>query len=199
MTRQQLDELWDDYRDGTLGAADRAAFDEALRQDEQAASLFKAESQWLASMAQEGAAARGESPDGGQFTRRVLDKWHEESAVAGRIGFANRRGWFVGIAAAVAACIGGALLLSTIQTQPTDPGKGTVVVNPPPPVAAPKADAVAMLLTSAGDSFASAAAQPARLRQTVSTAADMLDVNKLFSLLDPGVPDPALLTRPAGG
>lgn len=198
MTRQQLEQLWDDYRDGTLGAADRAAFDEALRQDEQAAALFKAESQWLASMADEGASARGESADGGLFAQRVLGKWHEERAVVGRIGFANRRGWAVGIAAAVAAFVGGALVLNMMQTPPTDPGANTVVINPPP-VSAPKADGVAMLLTSAGDSFASAAAQPAKLRQTVSTAADMLDVNKLFALLDPGVPDPALLTRPAGG
>ena len=198
MTRQRLEQLWDDYRDGSLSESDRAAFDEALRQDEQATALFKAESQWLGAMAQEGAIERGQSPDGGVFAQRVLDKWQDQGAVVGRIGFAKWRVALVGIAATIVAFIGGALMLSVFNTEPVNPGKGTTATNPSP-AAAPKADGVAMLLTSASNGYASAAAQPAKLRQTVSNAADMLDVNRLFTLLDPGVPDPARLTKPAGG
>ncbi len=195
MTRQRLEQLWDDYRDGSLSEADRAAFDDALRQDEQAAVLFKAESRWLQSMAKEGAIDRGQSSDGGLFAQRVLDKWHEEGAVVGRIGFSKLRVWMVGIAATIVAFIGGAVMLSVFRTEPVDPGKGNIAVAP----AKPAPDGVAMLLASASDGYASAAAQPAKLRRTVSSAADMLDVNKLFTLLDPGVPDPARLTKPAGG
>jgi hypothetical protein len=210
MTKQQLEQLWDEYRDGTISAGDRAAFEEYLRGNDAAASMWKAESQWLEVLADVDASFEGETNtlSAAGFADGVLSKWSAESHreggdVVGRIGFGRFAGWAIGIAAMVAFFVLGAIYSNVLNVNPADPGTNVVVTPPDQPVVPVPApgsqdgpDAIGLLMASAKDNYALAAAGPAKIRQGFTSTAAFFDVSRLATLLDPGVPDPAALVEP---
>jgi hypothetical protein len=209
MNQQQRQQLWDECRDGTISAADRAAFEEYLRANEPAAAMWKAESQWLEALADVDASFEGEANplSAAGFADGVLNQWRpaaggasEAEPVVGRIGFGGTLGWAIGIAAMVAFFVLGAIYSNVLNLKPETGGGGPMVkgptVIPDPPAGA---DAIGLLMASAKDNYALAAAGPAKIRQGFTNTAAFFDVSRLASLLDPGVPDPAEFVAPKTG
>lgn len=214
MTRPTMQQMWDDYRDGTLPPQQRAEFELWLKANEPAASLWQAEGRWLAMLAQEQAEAKPQASSAaeGAFAAAVLARWDEQGGAASPV--LARIGWrrWMGVAVSVAAAVVLAATLSMWSSwtawfgpggAPSKAGTGAgVAVNEPapiqpyaPPVAEP--DTLGVLFASAGDGYAAAAAQPAKIRQALSDTASMFDVAKLATLLDPDVPDPARFVQPS--
>jgi len=200
MNQQQLNQLWDDHRDGTLCDADRAAFEAHLRTHEASAAMWKAESQWLSMLREEGADGQVGRPTQ-VFVDGVISAWRSQpgdaaSDVVGRIGWRRYTGWIGAAAAMVAVFVLGAVYSNMLDSSATPPGPPIARVAPTPK-AAP--DAIGLLMTSARDGYSLAAAQPARIRQGFTTTAAMLDVSGIADLFDPGVPDPAKFVEPKTG
>lgn len=217
MNKEKLDTLWEACRDGSISESDRAVFDRYLNENDQAAALWEAESQWLAMMSDvDGAMAQEPAGrDGHAFAISVLDQWQvqqerEALGVVATIGPTLATGFvrrYAGIAAMLALFLGAAIYVGilTANKQPTD--GGPVAIVPPKdtqpdgksPAAATAPDAIGLLMSSAKENYALAAAQPSRLRQGFADTAAMFDVANLASLLDPGLPDPAEFVVPVNG
>lgn len=196
MNKDQMNQIWDEYRDGTLSAADRAAFEAYLQAHEPAAAMWHAESQWLDLLAEADAAGEQQGRPTPAFVHAVVAGWQsQESGVIGRIGWRRYVAPAMGIAAVVAVFVLAALYADIFKTAAPPPERDVARVTPPS--AAP--DAISLLMASAKDGYSLAAAQPARIRQGFSSTAAFLDVSRLAEIFDPGVPDPAEFVEPRTG
>lgn len=215
MNKQQIEQLWEAQRDGTISESDRAAFEQHLRESEPAAAMWKAESQWLKMIGDVDASFDDAAPmrDQPTFVASVLDHWQVEAereelgvvATIGPVRRGNSLRWLIGIAAMVAIVVLGAFAFNLFNpsNNTTDPNN-IVATNPPVktpdvPVATEAPDAIGLLFASAKDNYTAAAAQPARIRQGLSDTVALLDVANLTALFDPGIPDPADFVEPKAG
>ncbi len=190
MKQDELHNLWDDYRDGTLDAEQRRAFEQAVADDPRAAELFAAESQWLDALAEVETPAASDDV----FTRGVMDAWGApaQQPVLARIGwgrFAAAAG--VAIAATITLIVWINQPNVTNNTKPTGPVAGGPRGTPTAPVAQP--DPVGAMLRNVD---AQVSQQPVRLRQAVSETVALLDVKNVMNLLEVPVPDPAQYVEP---
>lgn len=215
MNKQQIEQLWEAERDGTISETDRVAFEQHLRESEPAAAMWKAESQWLEMIGDVDASFDDAAPmrDQPTFVASVLDHWQVEAereelgvvATIGPVRRGNSLRWLIGIAAMVAIVVLGAFAFNLFNpsNNTTDPNN-IVATNPPVktpdvPVATEAPDAIGLLFASAKDNYTVAAAQPARIRQGLSDTVALLDVANLTALFDPGIPDPADFVEPKAG
>lgn len=219
MNKQQIEQLWEAQRDGTISETDRVVFEQHLRESEPAAAMWKAESQWLEMIGDVDASFDDSAPmrDQPTFVASVLDHWQveaerEQLGVVATIGPARSSRsarsfrFILGLAAMVAIVVIGAIYFNAFNqtsTNTTDPNN-SIAQNPPVktpdvPDATEAPDAIGLLFASAKDSYTLAAAQPARIRQGFSDTAALLDVANLTALLDPGLPDPADFVEPKAG
>lgn len=76
MSREEIEQLWDECRDGTLSGEDRRRFDECMLDDREMASLWGAESRWLSQLAT--TPVKADRADGPSFTDVVLDQWEQQ-------------------------------------------------------------------------------------------------------------------------
>ncbi len=101
MNKQQLEQYWEACRDGSIGDADRIAFEAYLHAHPKAAAMWKAESQWLQMLADVDGAFEEEAGDmtagsrpsvsGEAFVAGVLEQWQatqeqEQLGVVATIG-----------------------------------------------------------------------------------------------------------------
>lgn len=199
MNRDELRQLWDDYRDGALGAEQRRAFEQMLTDSQAEAALYEAETRWIASLHDDDASPR--DVDG--FVDVVLGAW-QTPTVAGRIGFGSPLRWAMGLAAMIAVAAGGAIFSRLIDVPDAQPGRYANIGDPSTDgetdatPSTPLTDPVTALVRGTRGNFVIAAAQPKRIGEAVSRTTDLLDVGALIGLLDPGVPDPAQFIEPAG-
>ena len=215
MNKQQIEQLWEAHRDGSISETDRVAFEQHLRESEPAAAMWKAESQWLEMIGDVDASFDEASPmrDRTTFVASVLDHWQveaerEQLGVVATIGPVRSRrplGFILGLAAMLAILLLGGFYFKLFNpsNNTTNPNNNVVVAPPPKapetPAAPDAPDAIGLLFASAKDSYAVAAAQPARIKQGFSSTAAFLDVSNLTALLDPGIPDPADFVEPKAG
>lgn len=107
---QNIEQMWDAYRDGELSADQVVQFEQYLADHPDQKALYDAESQWLISLhdqpmieAQPFAAGSVNATSNRAFAAAVLDKWDEESRpVLARIHWksaAFSAGWLVAAAA----------------------------------------------------------------------------------------------------
>ena len=106
MTRNKLEQMWDDSRDGELSEAERKAFDEAMLDDRDQAARWGAESRWLGLLKsiRPGVAA----PEEPTFTQRVLEQWDDQRKRTGFWGSGPRLAMTLGgwsLAAAAVALV----------------------------------------------------------------------------------------------
>ncbi len=217
MNKEKLDKLWESCRDGSISESDRAVFEHHLRENENAAALWQAESHWLALMSDVDGAMTEEAsaPDGSTFAMSVLDHWQSQQerealgviamiGPAGATGFVHR---YAAIAAMLALFAGAAIYVGILTSNRQIDDGGKLAIVPPvnsqlPDVVASGAtapDAIGLLMSSAKEGYAVAAASPGRLKQGFADTAAMFDVAHLASLLDPGLPDPADYVLPVNG
>jgi len=191
----RLAALWDDGRDGTLSAEQRLEFDALLADDEQAALLWQAETQWLESLADPGAASAGES-DGQRFASNTVVIWRtqENRPVIGRIEPVGWRRWAASIAAAIALAVGGLWIADSMIPTPTST-RGTLTVNDHTNGIDPTTTSPVSLLVANTQSTGFEAAHPSSIRQKVSDAFAMLNPSNLVSLFDT-MPDPKDFVEP---
>lgn len=76
MSREEIEQLWDECRDGTLSGEDRRRFDECMLDDREMASMWGAESRWLSQLAT--TPVKADRADEPSFTDVVLDQWEQE-------------------------------------------------------------------------------------------------------------------------
>ena len=186
MNRDQLEQLWDDRRDGTLGDEQTRAFDDAVRRDPALRAMWDAESQWLDVL------AANESASDDAFAGDVVARWRREQdqPVVGRVD-GQRAGqiWYaVGSAMAAALLIVAAWAGYQNNQPPTTP---PAIVKAPADTDTP--DPVGALMRNIDEQVAE---QPAKIRKVVSDTAALLDVKRVFSLLEVPVPDPAEYVEP---
>lgn len=221
MNKAKLNNLWEASRDGSISESDLAALEAHLRENESAAAMWQAESQWLALMADVDGeltdSAMADEPDavsGESFAMSTVEAWQaqqerEALGVVAKIGPSSASGSlrrYASLAAMIVLFIGAAVYVSILTSQFGTNKDGEIVIAPSvknntngnaAQETAP--EAIGLLLTSAKESYAVAAAQPARWRQGFADTAAMFDVANLADLLDPGVPDPATYILPSNG
>jgi hypothetical protein len=222
---QAKQELWDDYRDGSLPSEQHQQFESYLKSSPQAQAIFDAESNWLNDIASTDAAfdikadLNEDLPtqlelehNDENFTASIINQWqstHDHSpAVAGRIGFArwqHAAPWIkaaTSIAALIAITAIGLLVGNALKTPTADP----IAANPnnntndnttANNINTTTINPITAMLQGTRNNAAIAAVHPTRIKQTVADTVALLDVNALMDLIDPGVPDPATFIEPA--
>lgn len=75
MSRESIDRMWEECRDGELSGARRHAFDESMLDDAEQRSLWGAESRWLLELK---SARSADDAAGAMFRGRVLARWDQE-------------------------------------------------------------------------------------------------------------------------
>ena len=103
MNHRDIENAWDECRDGDLSGDDRKAFDERMLNDPDLAALWGAESRWLETMKQSSS-----RPDEGDttdiaFRHRVLTSWHNDRQRRAMLRLFWRRALLVAGCAAAAA------------------------------------------------------------------------------------------------
>lgn len=76
MSREEIQNLWDDCRDGAASGEDRKRFDEMMLDDREMAALWGAESRWLSQLST--TPMRAEPIEGPTFTETVVDQWQAD-------------------------------------------------------------------------------------------------------------------------
>jgi hypothetical protein len=176
MNPGDMEQLWDDYRDGDLSDEQRAAFEAWLAGNAEARKRYDAETRWLASLATSGSALAHDD-----FARRTAARWHQsQTGVIARL----RLGAAAQAAAVLAAVVAIAALIwfnmeppaPTTTPMAVMPVEGEWHVNPSP---------VSLLLADADELLA---APPRQLRAAVEQTMSWLDPARLSQV----VPVPAL-------
>lgn len=200
----QIDQLWEASRDGELTDAQRRELDDALAAAEGRRAIFDAETKWLEELAsRDEETTRQGGIDSDAFVAATMTRWQAErrGGVIARIGFVRVLRWAGAVAAMIAVAVGGAMMSGLFDSpQPEVPpvvvNNGDDDTNPSTPDQPTEPDHVSALMKGASQTYALATTQPAALRDAVAGAGNLLDMDNLVSLLDPGVPDPAGLTEP---
>jgi hypothetical protein len=190
---QPIEDMWDACRDGDLTPQESDAFARHLRDSDADARLWHTESGWLNALAHD-------TVEGGEaFTAAVVERWSAEATdgVAGRIGWRSV-GLSIGWAASIAALIALGVWLGNLPASqpPIGPAQPGPVATIPPGPRIDTSDTVNPVSALLDNVHARVAEQPARIRQAVEQTASLLDVNRMFSLLDVPLPDPAQYVDP---
>lgn len=127
---QNIEQLWDAYRDGDLSAADKALFEQYLADHPDEQALYDAESHWLSSLHETSVSKAANLAMAGHatqpnraFTSAVLEQWDNQSRpVLARIHWksaAFSAGWLVAAAAIAVAMWINAPQATVNNTNPT--------------------------------------------------------------------------------
>ena len=127
MNRREIENAWDERRDGDLSGDDRKAFDERMLNDPDLAALWGAESRWLGTMKEsESRPDDGDATDVA-FRHRVLTSWDKDRQRRAMVHLFWRRALLVAGCAAAAAI---AVLVSWTR-QPERPDEPMVASSHP--------------------------------------------------------------------
>jgi hypothetical protein len=173
MNNNELEQHWDARRDRELTDVQRQAFDEHMVADEQAASLWNAETRWLSDLHRK--ETPPQVPGEASFTEQVLERFDREPCrgVIGRIGLrsaANVAGW--GAAAA-------ALAMIMWVTQP-EPAGSPRMVHSVQTVQQPTRDAVTVLVDDVTEQMRM---RPAHLYNAVRDTQSMFTMERAFEFI----------------
>ena len=103
MNPQEIEDMWDQCRDGELTGSRRDAFDEHMLDDAELAALWGAESHWLEAIGDtDGQPGRSEEADA-RFSRQLLARWEEDRRHRARVRLFWRRALVVAGCATAAA------------------------------------------------------------------------------------------------
>ncbi len=168
MNRREIENAWDECRDGDLSGDDRKAFDERMLNDPDLAALWGAESRWL------GTIKESESrPDDGDatdvaFRHRVLTSWDKDRQRRAMVHLFWRRALLVAGCAAAAAV---AVLISWTR----EPGRSNepVMANSHP---------VTVLVS---DMSEQAWTQPEELYNAVRGTSELLTIEQAIRMFQP--------------
>jgi anti-sigma factor RsiW len=176
MSHSDIEQLWDDYRDGDLSDEQRAAFEAWLAGNAEAQKRYNAETRWLASLATSGAA-----PGHDDFAQRTAGRWQQsQTGVIARL----RLGAAAQAAAALAAVVAIAALI-WFNMEPPAPTPAPMAVMPVEGEWHASPSPVSLLLADADELLA---APPRQIRAAVEQTLSWLDPTRIADV----VPVPAL-------
>lgn len=173
MNCDQIAQLWDDYRDGTLDAQRRGWFAAHLAACGRCAQRYERESAWLGALS-EPAAARAQ--EDAAFVQTVLERWQEPARPVAVLR------WKVTAIAAMVA-LGAVLSMALLISQTDEPEQVAVAPTSPDNVTDGAVDPVSVLML---DMTRHLDQQPPDLRQTIdqTASANLRALVDLFATLD---------------
>ena len=174
MNRQEMDEMWDECRDGDLSGQGQDAFDEHMLNDPDSAALWGAESRWLESV--KDTPPNDSDADSTQFCGRVLERWDTDCQRRARVQLFWRRVILVASCATAAAIV----VLVTWTDRP-DTSASIPVVHVQPV----HSDPVSILVT---DMTEQVSTQPQDLYNAVRGTGELLTIEQAMRMF--GVTSP---------